>query len=203
MIQEVTDPRTCGDIIGTISHGCIKSGDIATKIGKSIEVATKYISDLKITGTLRKSHPVDRMESRIARYELNGDLLTFYHRQMSLIGDAVSDEERGDAARKVLRTTRTTSGSSSKGSAPDIRRTPGTEKRRNDGDERHTRRWGDEWLDDGPGRPRTAGIISRSTRSRRSSPARIWPRGMRDRRSSDCPGTGRCMCGKSSHRTLP
>lgn len=140
MIQEVTDPRTCGDIIGTTSHGCIKSGDIATKIGKSIEVATKYISDLKITGTLRKSHPVDRMESRIARYELNGDLLTFYHRQMSLIGDAVSDEERGDAARKVLRTTRTTSGSSSKGSAPDIRRTPGTEKRRNDGDERHTRR---------------------------------------------------------------
>lgn len=94
MIQEVTDPRTCGDIISTISHRCIKSGDIATGIGKSIEVATKYISDLKITGVLRKSHPVDGMEGRIARYELNDDLLTFYRRRMSLIDDAVSDEER-------------------------------------------------------------------------------------------------------------
>lgn len=94
MIQEVTDPRACGDIINTISHGCIKPRDIATRIGKSTEVATKYLSDLKITGTLRKSYPVDRMEDRIARYELNDDLLTFYRRRMSLIDDAVSDEER-------------------------------------------------------------------------------------------------------------
>jgi len=102
VIQEVTDPCTCGDIINTISHGCIKSGDMATRIGKSTEAATKCLSVLKITGILRKSYPVDRMEGRIARCELNDDPLTFYHHHMSLTDDAMSDEERMDTARKVL-----------------------------------------------------------------------------------------------------
>lgn len=102
MIQEVTNPRTCGDIINAVSRGYVRSGDIAVRIGKSTELTSKYISDLTATGILRKSYPVDRMEGKITRYELNDDFLTFYYRHMSLVDDAMSDNERLDTARRVL-----------------------------------------------------------------------------------------------------
>lgn len=42
------------------------------------------------------------MEGKITRYELNDDFLTFYYRHMSLVDDAMSDNERLDTARRVL-----------------------------------------------------------------------------------------------------
>lgn len=102
IMHEVTNPRTCGDIIDAVSRGYVRSGDIAARIGKSTELTSKYISDLTSTGILRKSYPVDRMEGRITRYELNDDFLTFYHRHMCLIDDAMSDDERMNTAKRML-----------------------------------------------------------------------------------------------------
>ena len=78
--QELREPAVYNSVITAIAQGASRMNDIATKVGLSTSVCTKYINRLISLGLIGKETPITEKQGKKTIYTIKDSLFRFWYR---------------------------------------------------------------------------------------------------------------------------